>query len=66
MKMFMMLMMLVANFLVAPSAAERQGNNFKGFKDVCLKSDSRQGQDLALTVLFVPNSLDSSPSHAKR
>ena len=30
-------------------------NKFEGLKDVCLKNGSSQGQNLALTVLFVPN-----------
>jgi len=33
----------------------RECNNLK----VCLKNDSSQGQNLALTVLYVPYSLDS-------
>jgi len=41
------------------AAAEREGNNLKYSKDVCLKNGSSQGQNLALTVVFVPISLDS-------
>ena len=40
-------------------AAEREGNNWNGFTDVYLKNGSSQGQNPALTVLFVANSLDS-------
>ena len=40
------------------AAAEREGNIFKGFKDICLEKSSSQGQNLALTVLNVPSSLD--------
>jgi len=40
-------------------AAEREGNILKYFKDVCLENGSSQGQNLAFTVLFVPNSLKS-------
>ena len=44
-----------------PAAAEREGNNFKGSNDFYLKGKARcrQGQDLVLTVLHVPSSLDS-------
>ena len=38
---------------------ERQGDSFKGCEDFCLKNGSSQGNNLALTVLFVPNSFDS-------
>jgi len=38
-------------------AAEREGNNLKGFKHFCLQNGSSQGHNLALTVLFVLNSL---------
>ena len=43
---------------VAPPshASERRGNTLNCFKDLCLKA----GQNLALTVLYVPCSLDSS------
>ena len=41
------------------TAAEREENNLKQFKDFCLKNGSSQGQNLTLTVLFIPNSLDS-------
>ena len=34
-------------------------DNIEGFKDLCLKNGSSQGQHLALAVLFVLNSLDS-------
>ena len=41
------------------AAAEREGNTFKNGEDFCLENDSRKGQNLAFTVLFVPNSLDN-------
>jgi len=41
------------------AALEREQNNLKGFKDFHLKNGSSQGQNLALPVLCVPNSLDS-------
>ena len=41
------------------TAANRDGNNLKSFQDPCLDNGSSQGLYLALTVLFVPNSLDS-------
>ena len=37
------------------SAAERKQINFRGLKDFYLKHGSSQGQNLALTVLCVPN-----------
>jgi hypothetical protein len=41
------------------ASAEQDGNNVKGFENFCLMNGSNQGQDLALTVLYVPYSLDS-------
>ena len=55
-----------------------RGNNFEGFKDLYLKTKAKiglllesqgplpesQGQDLALTVLYVPCSLEISPRSA--
>jgi len=41
------------------AVAERKGNNLQGLKDLCLKTSSNPGHNLALTVVFVPNSLDS-------
>jgi len=38
-------------------AVERGGNNLTGFKDVHLKNDSSQGQNLTLTVLCVPSTV---------
>jgi len=38
------------------ATAEREWYNSKGFKACCLKHDTIQGQNLALTVLLVPNS----------
>ena len=38
------------------TTAERAAKNSTGVGDVCMKNGSRQGQSLALTVLFVPNS----------
>ena len=43
----------------AAAADTREGNKLNGLKDVCLKNGSNQGQDLALTVLFLPNSLET-------
>ena len=40
------------------SADERGGDNLNELKS-CLKNGSRQGQNLAVTVLFVRSSLDS-------
>ena len=40
------------------TAAERGGNTLKGFKDVRTENGSSQGQNLALTGLLVPTSLD--------
>ena len=45
--------------MVRSTAAERGGNTLNGFNDFHLKSDSIQGQNLALTGLFAPGSLDS-------
>ena len=47
--------------LLNPPTADRRGSNLKGFKDVCSKNGSSQGQNLALTFLFIPTSLDSGP-----
>jgi len=41
------------------SSAEREGNNLKYFNDFSLKNGSIQGQNLVLTVLYVPCSLDN-------
>jgi hypothetical protein len=45
-----------AHFL---AAAEREANNLKGFEVFCLKTGSSRDQNPALTVLFVPKSVDS-------
>jgi len=37
--------------------------NLKSFKDLRTKNGSSQGQNLALTVLIVPNSFDSAVSN---
>ena len=42
----------------------REGNNSEGVEDLCLTNGSGQGQNLALTVLFVPKSLDSGSRDA--
>ena len=42
------------------TADERGGKNLHGLKDVCIKNGSSQGQNLALTVLSVPSSLNSA------
>ena len=44
------------------TAAERERDNLKYFKSFCLKNGSSGGNNLALTVLFAPNSLDSGSS----
>ena len=41
------------------TAVERGGNTLHDFRDFCTNNGSSQGQHLALTVLFEPNSLDS-------
>ena len=38
---------------VSNTVVEREGDNFKGSKDIFLKNGSSQGQNLTLTVLFV-------------
>ena len=45
--------------LLVTTAAARGGNNSKGFKDFRTENGSRQGQNLALTGLYVPSSLNS-------
>ena len=40
--------------------------NFEGFTDICLENGSSQGQNLALTVVCVPSSLDSAPAYASQ
>jgi len=42
------------------AAAEREGNTLHSFKDFGLNNGSRRGHNMALTVLFVPNSIDGS------
>jgi len=44
---------------VRATTPEREGNSSKGVENFGLKNGSFQGQNLALTVLFVPYSLDS-------
>jgi len=44
---------------IATTAAEQKGINLTGVKDFCQKNRSSQGQNLVLTVLIVPNSLDT-------
>ena len=48
----------------AVSAAEREGNKSNGFENIRRENGSSQGQILALTVLCVPNSLDSGLTFA--
>jgi len=36
------------------TAAEREGDNLKGLKEVCLNNGSSQGRNEALTVLYLP------------
>ena len=45
--------------MCASDALERRGNNEQGATDMRLKNGSSQNQNLASTVLCVPNSLDS-------
>jgi len=33
------------------------GNNIHGFEDFCLKNGSSQGQNMVLTISYVPNSI---------
>jgi len=46
-------------------SAERVRNTFQYFKDFGLKKGSSQGQNLAVTVVFVTNSPDSGRSKAR-
>ena len=52
-------------YTFASPAPERRGDNLKGFKGFHLKNGSSQGQDLALTVLYVPCSLDSGAARGE-
>ena len=47
------------------AAVERGGNVLKVFKTFVTENGSRQGQNLALTVVCVPNSLDSATAEKK-
>jgi len=51
---------------LAAAAAERDGNNFEDFKDFYPKNGSSQAQNLAVTVFFVPDSLDRGSRAARR
>ena len=42
-----------------PPSAERGGNDLNGCQDFRTENGSSQGQNLALTVLYVPSSFDS-------
>ena len=44
----------------------REREDLKGFKHLCLKNSSSQGQNLASTVIFVPTSLDSGTTGVPR
>ena len=44
-----------------PHCVKRYGSNLQGFDDFLTEQGSSQSHDLALTVLFVPNLLDSAP-----
>ena len=44
------------------SASERRGNNLKGCKENFCLNGSSQCQNIALTIVCVPNSLDSGPA----
>jgi len=48
-------------YLQLPSACERGGNNYKGFKDFRTENGSSQGQNLAVTGVSVPD-----PRHLRR
>ena len=48
------------------TVAEREGNKLKKIKHFHLENGSSQGQNLAVTVLFVPNSLNSGPPSTLR
>ena len=39
--------------------SERSGNDLKGFKECHLQNGLKQGQNLTLSVLIMPTSLDS-------
>ena len=41
------------------SEHDQEGNNLKVFESFRLRNSASQGQKLALTVFYVPNSLDS-------
>ena len=53
------------NALTAPTstASEREGDTLIGFNDFRTKNGSCQGQNLAVTGLFLPSTLDSAPEH---
>ena len=46
---------------IPTTAVERRGNTIKECEDFRTQNGSRQGQNLALTVLVVPSSLESGP-----
>ena len=48
------------------SGAEREGNTSTGLKYLFLKNGSSQGQNLALTVLLVPDSGGGGAGHGRR
>ena len=50
-----------ADQLPGASSCRVEGNNFGGFKDVCLKNGASQVHNLATAVLFVSKSRDSGP-----
>ena len=45
--------------------AQQGGNDVKGLKDFYPRNGSSHGQDLASTVLFVPNSLNRGLSECR-
>jgi hypothetical protein len=51
-------------YVLAPYTVNPFGHILEGLEDICLKNGSSQGHTQALTVLFVPNSLDRGSMHA--
>ena len=46
-------------------AVERRGSYLTFFEDFSMKNGSNKGHDMAFTVLFMPNSLDSGGAVAR-
>ena len=51
-------------YVLAPYTVNPFGHTLEGLEDICLQNGSSQGHTQALTVLFVPNSLDRGSMHA--